>query len=57
MPMVSSSIPETPVLKLSMEGVEDEIAYWNLSVVAYAIGVNPHVKAFEGFFEFGKNLI
>ena len=32
-----------------MDDIADELAYWEMSIVAYVLGFNPHVKLFEGY--------
>ncbi|KAL2931113.1 Proteasome-associated ATPase [Bienertia sinuspersici] len=45
----SSPIFSDNLLQLSKSDVEDEIAYWEMGVVAYVLGFNPHLKLFEGY--------
>ena len=46
-----------PIFQLSMVDVADELAYWEMGVVAYVLGLNPNVKLFEGYCHrlWGKN--
>ena len=36
-------------VKIDMEDIEDEIAYWNSALVCYVIGANPPLSVFEGY--------
>lgn len=46
-----------PIFQLSMVDVADELAYWEMGVVAYVLGFHPNVKLFEGYCHrlWGKN--
>ncbi|XP_062114342.1 uncharacterized protein LOC133825407 [Humulus lupulus] len=36
-------------VKIELDDIEDEIAYWNSALVCYVLGENPALSVFEGF--------
>lgn len=45
----ANSIDHDAMLKVTVDDVSDELAYWNLGVIEYVIGLNPRLSAFDGF--------
>ncbi|XP_074267102.1 uncharacterized protein LOC141590406 [Silene latifolia] len=41
--------PSSPRLKLSVDDVKDEIAYWNLAIYGYVMGANPPREVLDNF--------
>lgn len=50
--MHQSVIPETlndEFVQIEIEDIQDEIDYWNSSIVSYVIGANPPLPVMKGF--------
>uniref|UniRef100_A0A803PRU1 Reverse transcriptase domain-containing protein n=1 Tax=Cannabis sativa TaxID=3483 RepID=A0A803PRU1_CANSA len=38
-----------PKVKITMDDIEEEVSYWNSTIVCYVLGANPPLEVLEGF--------